>query len=34
VATYDDHRMAMSLSLVGLRVAGVVIENPKCVEKT
>ncbi|HEY2761775.1 MAG TPA: 3-phosphoshikimate 1-carboxyvinyltransferase, partial [Pirellulales bacterium] len=34
IATYDDHRMAMSLSLVGLRVPGVIIENPKCTEKT
>lgn len=34
IATYDDHRMAMSLALAGLRIPGVVIENPKCVEKT
>jgi 3-phosphoshikimate 1-carboxyvinyltransferase len=34
IATYDDHRMAMSLALVGLRVPGVWIENPKCTEKT
>ncbi|HEY1192329.1 MAG TPA: 3-phosphoshikimate 1-carboxyvinyltransferase [Gemmata sp.] len=34
VDTYNDHRMAMSLALVGLRVPGVVIRNPKCVEKT
>jgi 3-phosphoshikimate 1-carboxyvinyltransferase len=34
IATYDDHRMAMSLSLVGLRVPGIVIENPRCAEKT
>jgi 3-phosphoshikimate 1-carboxyvinyltransferase len=26
--------MAMSLALVGLRVRGVIIENPKCTEKT
>jgi 3-phosphoshikimate 1-carboxyvinyltransferase len=32
--TYNDHRMAMSLALVGLRVPGVVIRNPRCVEKT
>jgi 3-phosphoshikimate 1-carboxyvinyltransferase len=32
--TYDDHRMAMSLALVGLRVPGVVINNPGCVAKT
>ena len=32
--TYQDHRMAMSLSLVGLRVPGVRILNPKCTEKT
>jgi 3-phosphoshikimate 1-carboxyvinyltransferase len=34
LATYDDHRMAMSLALVGLRVPGVQIENPGCVAKT
>ena len=32
--TYDDHRMAMSLALVGLRVPGVVIRDPGCVRKT
>ena len=26
--------MAMSLSLVGLRVPGIIIEDPKCTEKT
>jgi len=34
VATYDDHRMAMSFALVGLRVPGVEIEDPDCVAKT
>ena len=34
VETYDDHRMAMSLSLVGLRQSGVVITNPGCTAKT
>jgi 3-phosphoshikimate 1-carboxyvinyltransferase len=34
VDTYDDHRMAMSLALVGLRVPGVGIRNPGCVAKT
>ena len=34
IETYDDHRMAMSLALVGLRVPGVVIKNPGCVGKT
>lgn len=34
VETYDDHRMAMSLALIGLRVPGVVIKNPACVAKT
>lgn len=32
--TYDDHRMAMSQALIGLRVPGVVISNPGCVAKT
>ena len=34
LATYDDHRMAMSLSLAGLRVPGVGILDPACVGKT
>jgi 3-phosphoshikimate 1-carboxyvinyltransferase len=34
IATYDDHRMAMSFALVGLRQAGVVIDEPQCVNKT
>jgi 3-phosphoshikimate 1-carboxyvinyltransferase len=34
VATYDDHRMAMSLAIVGLRTPGVVILDPGCVAKT
>lgn len=34
IDTYDDHRMAMSLALVGLRVPGVVIRDPGCVGKT
>ena len=34
VDTYNDHRMAMSLALVGLKAPGVVIRNPGCVAKT
>jgi 3-phosphoshikimate 1-carboxyvinyltransferase len=34
IATYDDHRMAMSFALAGLRVPGVVILDPGCVSKT
>lgn len=34
VQTYHDHRMAMSLALIGLKVSGVVIDNPACVAKT
>jgi 3-phosphoshikimate 1-carboxyvinyltransferase len=34
VDTYNDHRMAMSLALVGLKVSGVIIRNPGCVAKT
>jgi len=34
IETYDDHRMAMSLALAGLRVPGVVILDPGCVSKT
>jgi len=34
VRTYNDHRMAMAFGLIGLRVPGVLIENPSCVTKT
>lgn len=34
IDTYNDHRMAMSMALVGLKVPGVVIRNPGCVAKT
>lgn len=33
-ATYEDHRMAMSLSLLGLRSPGIEIADPGCVAKT
>jgi len=32
--TYDDHRMAMALTVLGLRVPNIVIDNPSCVAKT
>lgn len=34
IDTYDDHRMAMSFALIGLRSPGVVIRDPACVNKT
>jgi 3-phosphoshikimate 1-carboxyvinyltransferase len=34
VATYDDHRMAMSFALLGLRVPGIIIADPECTSKT
>ena len=34
IETYDDHRMAMAFSLVGLKVEGVEIDNPTCCKKT
>jgi len=34
IETYRDHRMAMSLALIGLRVPEVVILDPQCVDKT
>jgi 3-phosphoshikimate 1-carboxyvinyltransferase len=34
IQTYNDHRMAMAFSLIGLRVPGIIIENPGCVSKT
>jgi 3-phosphoshikimate 1-carboxyvinyltransferase len=34
IETYDDHRMAMSFALAGLRQPGIVIRDPACVRKT
>ena len=34
VRTYDDHRIAMSFALIGLRVPGIEINDPGCVNKT
>lgn len=34
VETYDDHRMAMSFSLAGLKIPGVIIKECNCVSKT
>ncbi len=34
ISTFNDHRIAMSFSVAGLRVAGMEIENPSCVEKS
>ena len=34
IATYNDHRMAMSFALASIKLDGVEIENPSCVSKT
>lgn len=34
IETYDDHRMAMSFALLGLRTPGMAIAGPACVAKT
>jgi 3-phosphoshikimate 1-carboxyvinyltransferase len=34
IETYDDHRMAMCFSILGLKVPGIKIKNPACVKKT
>ena len=34
IDTYDDHRMAMSFAVAGLRAPGVRIKDPMCVNKT
>ena len=34
IHTYNDHRIAMSFAMVGLRVPGLQIENPECVRKS
>lgn len=32
--SYDDHRVAMSLSIIGARISGIRINDPGCVSKT
>jgi 3-phosphoshikimate 1-carboxyvinyltransferase len=34
VNTYEDHRMAMAFTLIGLREEGIVIDDPHCCGKT
>ncbi|MDA1276518.1 MAG: 3-phosphoshikimate 1-carboxyvinyltransferase [Verrucomicrobia bacterium] len=34
IETYNDHRMAMCFSILGLKVPGIRIKNPACVTKT
>lgn len=34
IETYDDHRMAMCFATLGLKVPGMRIKNPACVNKT
>ena len=34
IETYDDHRIAMSFAVAGLKAKGVVIHNPDCVAKS
>ena len=34
IDTYEDHRMAMAFSLVGLKADGIRINDPECVSKT
>lgn len=34
IETYQDHRMAMAFSLIGLRVDGIVIKDAECCAKT
>jgi 3-phosphoshikimate 1-carboxyvinyltransferase len=34
IETYDDHRIAMSFAVTGLKLGGVQIKQPGCVAKT
>jgi len=34
IETYNDHRIAMSFAVAGLKAPGTVIRNPECVEKS
>ncbi len=34
IETYNDHRIAMSFAMAGLKTPGTIIRNPGCVEKS
>lgn len=34
ISTYEDHRVAMSFALLGLKTDGIIIDNPSCCRKT
>ena len=34
IETYDDHRLAMSFAITGLKAPGITIADPGCVAKT
>ena len=34
IETYNDHRIAMCFAILGLKVPGIKIKNPRCVRKT
>lgn len=34
IETYNDHRIAMCFSVLGLKIGGIKIKNPECVKKT
>ena len=34
IDTYDDHRMAMSFAIAGMKIPGITIRNPSCTAKT
>ena len=34
IETYDDHRVAMAFTMMGLRADGIIIDNPMCCRKT
>ncbi|MDE7046687.1 MAG: 3-phosphoshikimate 1-carboxyvinyltransferase, partial [Lachnospiraceae bacterium] len=34
IETYEDHRMAMAFTLIGLKTGKIAIKNPQCCRKT
>jgi 3-phosphoshikimate 1-carboxyvinyltransferase len=34
IETYNDHRMAMSFAIAGLKIPGIKIRNPECINKS
>jgi 3-phosphoshikimate 1-carboxyvinyltransferase len=34
INTFNDHRIAMSFAIIGLKIGNIIIDNPSCVSKS